>query len=57
MKRINEFGQGGGDEDGAAGKKGEGKDEKEAGEKATAAETLKASGVSVAGSGGAAKRR
>ena len=52
MKRINEFGQGGGDEDGAADKKGEGKVEKD-----TAAEALKASGAHVAGSGGASKRR
>ncbi|KAF8457285.1 cleft lip and palate transmembrane protein 1-domain-containing protein [Terfezia claveryi] len=55
MKRINEFGQGGGDEDGAAGKTGDGG--KEAGEKATAVEALKASGASVPGSGDAVKRR
>lgn len=57
MKRINEFGQGGGEEGGAAGKKDEGKGEKEAGEKATADEAPIASGASVVGSGGAAKRR
>ncbi|KAF8427438.1 cleft lip and palate transmembrane protein 1-domain-containing protein [Tirmania nivea] len=57
MKRINEFGQGGGDEDGAAEKKNEGKGEKEARDNDTAAEALKVSGASVAGSGGAAKRK
>lgn len=55
MKRINEFGQGGGDEDRSAEKTGDGG--KEAGEKATAVEALKASGASASGSGGAVKRR